>query len=131
MSSERNDRFPLERLPLDRRTFLKTTGVVAAGAAVYPYLEACAPRGGEAGELLGTGWSVQPFPLSRVSLGESLFTQKRDRMLNYARNYGSETDIYAGPDRLLSIFRANAGLDTKGADAVGGWESRTGYLRGH
>jgi len=131
VSSERNDRFPLGRLPLDRRTFLKTTGVVAAGAAVYPYLEACAPRGGEAGELLGTGWSVQPFPLSRVSLGESLFTQKRDRMLNYARNYGSETDIYAGPDRLLSIFRANAGLDTKDAEAVGGWESRTGYLRGH
>ena len=120
------------RLPLDRRTFLKTTGLVAAGAAVYPYLEACAPRNGQAaGELIGTGWSVQPFPLSQVSLGESLFTQKRDRMLNYARNYGSETDVYAGPDRILSIFRANAGLDTKGAEAVGGWESRTGYLRGH
>ncbi len=120
------------RIPLDRRTFLKTTGAVAAGAAVYPYLEACAPRQGQmAEEVLGTGWSVRPFPLSQVSLGESLFTQKRDRMLHYARNYGSETDVYAGPDRILSIFRANAGLDTKGAEAVGGWESATGYLRGH
>ena len=40
-------------------------------------------------------------------------------------------DVFAGPDRVLSIFRANAGLDTKGAQAVGGWETGTGYLRGH
>jgi DUF1680 family protein len=52
-------------------------------------------------------------------------------MLNYARNYGGDTDIFAGPDRLLSIFRANAGLDTKGAEPVGSWENATGYLRGH
>jgi DUF1680 family protein len=32
---------------------------------------------------------------------------------------------------VLSIFRANAGLDTKGAQPVGSWENGTGYLRGH
>jgi len=77
------------------------------------------------------GWTVRPFQLTQVSLGDGLFQQKRDRMLNYARNYGSETDVYAGPDRLLSIFRANAGLDTMGAEPVGSWENATGYLRGH
>ena len=52
-------------------------------------------------------------------------------MLLYARNYGSETDILAGPDRMLSNFRSNAGLDTKGAQPPGSWENATGYLRGH
>src|SRR4051812_42425142 len=52
-------------------------------------------------------------------------------MLTYARGYGGDADVFAGPDRVLSIFRANAGLDTKGAEAVGDWESGTGYLRGH
>jgi len=118
---------------LDRRTFLKTTGAVTAGATILPYL-GCVPREGALGEAMvaaEAGWSVRPFRLTQVSLGEGLFQQKRDRMLNYARNYGSDTDIYAGPDRLLSIFRANAGLDTKGAEPVGSWENATGYLRGH
>jgi len=119
--------------PLDRRTFLKTTGAVTAGAVLYPYL-GCVPQGGpmaEAAAAAEAGWSVRPFHLTQVSLGDGLFQQKRDRMLNYARNYGSDTDIFAGPDRLLSIFRANAGLDTKGAEPVGSWENATGYLRGH
>lgn len=118
---------------LDRRTFLKTTGAVTAGVALYPYL-GCAPGGGVLGEAAAAaeaGWSVRPFDLSRVRLGEGLFREKRDRMLNYARNYGSDTDVYGGPDRLLSIFRATAGLDTRGAEPVGSWENATGYLRGH
>ncbi len=121
------------RHSLDRRTFLKTTGAVTAGAALYPYL-GCVPRDGSMSEAMAAaqaGWSVRPFGLTQVSLGDGLFQQKRDRMLNYARNYGSDTDVFAGPDRLLSIFRANAGLDTKGAEPVGSWENATGYLRGH
>ena len=58
------------------------------------------------------GWAVRPFSLDQVALGDGVFKEKRDRMLNYARNYGSESDVFAGPDRLLSIFRATAGLDT-------------------
>jgi DUF1680 family protein len=120
------------RFPLDRREFLKTTGIAVAGASVYPYL-GCSPVTDREAGLEGTpeAWAVQPFPLDRVRLGPGLFQEKRDRMLHYARGYGSETDVLAGPDRLLSIFRANAGLDTRGASPPGGWEDETGYLRGH
>jgi DUF1680 family protein len=85
----------------------------------------------EASAAAQAGWVIRPFPLDQVRLGPGVFREKRDRMLNYARNYGGEADIFAGPDRMLSIFRANAGLDTKGAEPVGSWENATGYLRGH
>src|ERR1043165_2617421 len=115
-----------------RRDFLKTSGAVAAGAVLLPRLEAVASTPGmtEAAEAALAGWTVRPFALTQVKLAESLFTQKRDRMLAYARGYGGDADVLAGPDRVLSIFRANAGLDTKGAQPVGSWENGTGYLRG-
>ena len=128
MSSDNPSHFPL-----NRRNFLKTTGAVTAGAALYPYL-GCVAKGGSLGEAAAAaeaGWTVRPFHLTQVRLGNGLFQEKRDRMLHYARNYGSETDPVAGPDRLLSIFRANAGLDTRGAQPVGSWENATGFLRGH
>ncbi|MEP6494265.1 MAG: beta-L-arabinofuranosidase domain-containing protein [bacterium] len=117
----------------DRRDFLKTTGTAAAGALLLPRLEAMASIPGLAAAASGAraGWAVRPFALTQVRLTESLFTQKRDRILAYARGYGSDTDVFAGPDRVLSIFRANAGLDAKGAQPVGSWENGTGYLRGH
>ena len=117
----------------DRRDFLKTAGGAAAGALLLPRLElvAATPGMAESAEAALAGWTVRPFALTQVKLTESLFTQKRDRILHYARGYGSESDVLAGPDRVLSIFRANAGLDTKGADPVGSWENGTGYLRGH
>src|SRR5262245_41213687 len=117
----------------DRRDFLKTAGAAATAAILLPQLEAAAtvPGIAEAATAARAGWSVRPFPLTQVKLAESLFTQKRDRMLGYARGYGGDADVFAGPDRVLSIFRANAGLDTKGAQPVGSWENGTGYLRGH
>ena len=128
-----------------RRDFLKTASVAATGALLLPPLDALAdtPRVAEATSALAATASggvakaaraaqtVEPFALAQVKLGESLFTQKRDRMLAYARGYGGEANVFAGPDRVLSIFRANAGLDTKGAQPVGSWENGTGYLRGH
>lgn len=119
---------------LDRREFLKAAGVLAAGAAVYPAAGCTTERSAmpaAAGGEVPSNWSVQPFPLDRVSVRGGIFQEKRDRMLNYLRNYGNESDPLAGPDRMLSIFRANAGLDTKGADPPGGWEDENGYLRGH
>src|SRR5215216_5896774 len=117
----------------DRRDFLKTAGAAAAGALLLPHLEALAATPGtvQLANAASAGWAVRPFALTQVKLAESLFTQKRDRMLAYARGYGGDADVLAGPDRILSIFRANAGLDTKGAEPVGDWESGTGYLRGH
>lgn len=127
-----------------RRDFLKSASVAATGAFLLPHLEAFAdtPLIGASGvaesaavhatnTAVAAGRAVQPFALAQVALTPSVFTAKRDRMLVYARGYGGDADPLAGPDRVLSIFRANAGLDTKGAQPVGSWENGTGYLRGH
>lgn len=57
---------------------------------------------------------AEPFPLDAVSLHDSIFTRARDQMLHLAHAYPV--------DRLLAVFRANAGLDTRGALPPGGWE---------
>lgn len=128
MSSEFNSH------DVDRRDFLKTAGVLATGAAVYPSFGCTSESSSLSSVVSGdspSNWSVQPFSLDQVSVRNGIFQQKRDRMLNYLRNYGGERDPLAGPDRVLSIFRSNAGLDTKGAEPPGVWESENGYLRGH
>ncbi|GAA4725076.1 beta-L-arabinofuranosidase domain-containing protein [Phytohabitans rumicis] len=70
---------------------------------------------------------MHPFALKDVALGPGIFARKRDLMLDHARGYD--------PDRLLQVFRANAGLSTRGAVAPGGWEGldgeANGNLRGH
>ncbi|MFS0713173.1 beta-L-arabinofuranosidase domain-containing protein [Microbacterium sp. 2P01SA-2] len=56
-----------------------------------------------------------PFPHASVRLGQaSAFAPARDRMLHLARVYPI--------DRLLAVFRAAAGLDTRGAEPPGAWE---------
>ncbi|MFI2363922.1 beta-L-arabinofuranosidase domain-containing protein [Promicromonospora sp. NPDC019610] len=57
---------------------------------------------------------AEPFPLADVALTGGIFTRARDQMLHLARVYPV--------DRLLAVFRANAGLDTRGARPPGGWE---------
>lgn len=59
-------------------------------------------------------WALRPFPLSAVSLGDSVFTraQRQALILNRASSV----------DTLLAVFRRNAGLDTRGATPPGGWE---------
>jgi DUF1680 family protein len=66
---------------------------------------------------------VKPFGNDQVRLGPSLFAANRDRVLHFARSYPA--------DRMLAVFRANAGLDPRGAQPPGGWETATGNLRGH
>ncbi|MGW2331798.1 beta-L-arabinofuranosidase domain-containing protein [Streptomyces sp. NPDC001700] len=72
-------------------------------------------------------WTLQPFSPEDVALREGVFSAKRQLMLDYGRGY----DV----DRLLQVFRANAGLSTRGAVAPGGWEGLDGEaggnLRGH
>lgn len=61
------------------------------------------------------GPRVVPFAPGDVRLGaSSVFVRARDEMLHLARVYPV--------DRLLAVFRANAGLDTRGAAAPGAWE---------
>ncbi|MEV6813126.1 beta-L-arabinofuranosidase domain-containing protein [Micromonospora sp. NPDC051296] len=73
---------------------------------------------------------AKPFNLDQVALHEGIFQQKRDRMLNYARNYPGSGGVLAGPDRMLHLFRANAGLPAPGT-WPGGWDTPNHLLRGH
>ncbi|GAB2482532.1 hypothetical protein GCM10027063_25790 [Promicromonospora xylanilytica] len=57
---------------------------------------------------------AEPFPLDAVALYDGIFTRARDKLLHLARAYPV--------DRVLAVFRANAGLDTRGALPPGGWE---------
>ncbi len=66
---------------------------------------------------------VQAFPLPDVRLLDGPFR----RAMELDEAYLLSLD----PDRLLYNFRVNAGLPTRGAQPLGGWEEPTGELRGH
>ncbi|KFG02046.1 glycosylase [Streptomyces scabiei] len=111
--------------PLSRRFLLQS----ALLAAAVPGVSFAAGGGRAFAATVPTPstWSVRPFELKDVALGQGLFADKRQLMLDHGRGY----DV----DRLLQVFRANAGLSTKGAIAPGGWEGldgeANGNLRGH
>ena len=77
-------REPASPMHPDRRDFLKTASTAAAGALFLPRLAALAEAPGvaQAASAARAGWTVRPFALTQVKLTESLFTQKRDRMLS-------------------------------------------------
>lgn len=103
-----------------RPAFAAPSGAApSAGAAGTPALA----RAAGAGLPVPSAWAVQPFALDQVTLGDGVFRRKRDLMLDYARSYPA--------DRILAVFRANAGLDARGARPPGGWETSDGNLRGH
>ncbi|WP_460062718.1 glycoside hydrolase family 127 protein [Streptomyces sp. YKOK-I1] len=110
--------------PPTRRRLL---GIAAGTAAAAPLVSLATPAPGAAAATASAPapatWAVQPFPLDQVALGDGVFRRKRDLMLEYARSYPA--------DRILAVFRANAGLDTRGARPPGGWETSDGNLRGH
>ncbi len=106
-----------------RRDFLKAASV----AATIPFIET-GTAWAEAGAVPGLPIAdLRQFALRDVVLGKGVFADKRALMLAYARGY----DV----NRLLQVFRANAGLSTRGAVAPGGWEGldgeANGNLRGH
>ncbi|MDG5801649.1 glycoside hydrolase family 127 protein [Streptomyces ossamyceticus] len=111
--------------PLSRR-FLLQSAIVAAAVPGISFV-AGGGRAVAAAVPAPSTWSVRPFALKDVTLGPGLFADKRQLMLDHGRGY----DV----DRLLQVFRANAGLSTKGAVAPGGWEGldgeANGNLRGH
>lgn len=58
---------------------------------------------------------LRSFGLDQVRLGDdSVFVRARDQLLHLVRVYPV--------DRLLAVFRANAGLGTRGAAPPGAWE---------
>jgi DUF1680 family protein len=98
-------------------------GLAAATAAAVPLAQTATPSYAAAPATPSASWTVRPFPIGQVTLGQGVFRRKRDLMLDYARSYPA--------DRILAVFRANAGLDTRGARPPGGWETADGNLRGH
>ncbi|WP_228031931.1 glycoside hydrolase family 127 protein, partial [Streptomyces phyllanthi] len=91
--------------------------------AASPHAAPASPAAGPSAAPAPPTWGVRPFTLDQVTLGDGVFRTKRDLMLEYARSYPA--------DRILAVFRANAGLDTRGARPPGGWETSDGNLRGH
>ncbi|MFD5014989.1 beta-L-arabinofuranosidase domain-containing protein [Streptomyces chartreusis] len=116
--------------PLSRRFLLRAAALAAAAPSISHTATgraAAAVQEAQAVTAVPTAWSVQPFALDDVALRPGLFADKRQLMLDHARGY----DV----NRLLQVFRANAGLATGGAVAPGGWEGldgeANGNLRGH
>jgi DUF1680 family protein len=119
---------------MSRRDALRlgALATIVPAAAATPTLAAAAPAAADgtggattAGTDIPTpsSWMIKPFDNNRVTLAPSLFTANRDRVLNFLRTYPI--------DRMLAVYRANAGLDTLGAQPPGGWETFDGNLRGH
>lgn len=116
--------------PLSRRTLLRSAMIAAAASGVTSTAasgHASAAGRASAALAVPAAWSLHPFPLGEVALTPGVFAAKRQLMLDHARGY----DV----NRLLQVFRANAGLSTLGAVAPGGWEGldgeANGNLRGH
>src|SRR5262249_42192281 len=106
---------------LSRRRLLQAAGVTAVGSAVGPVGSAVAPSvfASAAGAALAparpdTGVSAFPFELGQVRLAASRWLDNQNRTLSYLR--------FVDVNRLLYNFRANHGLSTAGAAALGGWE---------
>ncbi|QLH19686.1 beta-L-arabinofuranosidase domain-containing protein [Streptomyces sp. Rer75] len=112
-----------------RRAVLRAAALVAAAPALTSLAvgRATAASGAATGAEVPAAWTLQPFSPEDVALRKSVFTAKRQLMLDFGRGY----DV----NRLLQVFRANAGLSTRGAVAPGGWEGldgeANGNLRGH
>nr|WP_203691433.1 beta-L-arabinofuranosidase domain-containing protein [Streptomyces sp. SID12488] len=107
------------------RRFLLQSAILAAAAPTFA--SAASGRAAAAALPAPSAWTLRPFELKDVSLGQGVFASKRQLMLDHGRGY----DV----NRLLQVFRANAGLSTGGAVAPGGWEGldgeANGNLRGH
>ncbi|GAA0667008.1 glycoside hydrolase family 127 protein [Kitasatospora atroaurantiaca] len=104
--------------PLNRRSLLKATGVLALAPAVGLGL---APAAAEAAEAVGS--STQPFDLGQVRLTAGRLRDNQDRTLAYLR--------FVDVDRLLYNFRANHRLSTNAASATGGWDAPSFPFRTH
>ncbi|WP_305125856.1 glycoside hydrolase family 127 protein [Streptomyces odontomachi] len=120
---------------LHRRHFLAAAGGTAAllatgatRATAAPGTHGTAHSGTARAGAAGSGGTpraastVQPFPLTAVTLLSSAFKDNQARNSAYLR--------YVDIDRLLYTFRRNVGVSSS-AQPCGGWESPDTELRGH
>lgn len=59
-------------------------------------------------------WDFHPFSLTEMDMGEGVYKRGYSHAMALARAYPV--------DRILAVFRRNAGLDVNGAEPPGGWE---------
>ena len=90
---------------IDRRDFLETAGVLTGAVVIDPHHVGAAEMLAVPAQRANNPeyWMVRPFVLSDVTLGESVFTPKRDRMPNYGRNYGGDKEILGGTMGSISV----------------------------
>ncbi len=107
--------------PISRRTFLKTATATTAASYAARVLPVWAV--GDRGAVVDRGTIAINTPLTTFSYSEvELFDgpMKRQFEENHARFLNLEDD------RLLKVFRQNAGLPAPGED-MGGWYDGTGF----
>lgn len=117
---------------MKRRDFIRAgaVGVTALAATkALPGTAQARPAGVASSESLppyvgaGSTAPVRPFQLYDVTVGQSLFKEKQDRMLNFLRSYDER--------RFLVLFNDQAGRpNPPGVPVPGGWEDG-GQLSGH
>jgi hypothetical protein len=122
---------------ITRRDFVRASAAGAAAALAatqgLPVAAAHAQASGSVGSATaqglppyvgaGSNAPVRPFQLYDVTVGESLFKEKQDRMLNFLRSYDER--------RFLVLFNEQAGRpNPPGVSVPGGWEDG-GQLSGH
>jgi DUF1680 family protein len=126
---------PHSRPTMKRRDFIRASAVGVTALAATEALPAAAAQAQPAAPAslaaqsmppyVGAGSTapVRPFQLFDVTVGESLFKEKQDRMLNFLRTYDER--------RFLVLFNNQAGRpNPPGVSVPGGWEDG-GQLSGH
>jgi uncharacterized protein len=109
---------------LNRREFVQASAV-SIGALTTLSVPAPAAVAAAGPRYVGAGATarVRPFALHAVELGDGLFSEKRARMLEFARRYDER--------RFLVLFNDVAGRpNPPGVQVPGGWEDG-GLLSGH
>ncbi|MDN3270162.1 beta-L-arabinofuranosidase domain-containing protein [Streptomyces sp. MA15] len=112
---------------LNRRQILQSATGVALAVGLTGYgtvgnAAAAAPTAlGAAAAVDQIGVKAHPFAPGRVLLKGGRWLENMNRTLAYLR--------FVDVDRLLYNYRANHGLDTKGAEPLGGFEAPNGGFR--
>ena len=118
--------YALDSVPLSRRRFLKTVGVVGAGLALGPRLANAASRVSVGPVQSVVRAAARPLPLSAVQLTGG--------PLKHAQDLDAKYLLALEPDRLMAFFRKRVGLEPKAA-GYGGWDgdgrNLTGHIAGH
>ena len=107
---------------LTRRDFVERAGAAAAALALWPRAGAAQFLGRAAAPGANIPFAALPFDLHDVRLlaGPQLTALEVNRRYMMALS----------PDRLLHVFRVNAGIAST-AQPYGGWEAPVNELRGH